>query len=79
MLEAVEKVSDVFTQEKEEMKNNLIAKLEAVVEQSEKSRLEPFKPDKKKTDDLNSLLNTLKVDVSTKPKKKAPESRLSAL
>ncbi len=78
MLDAVENVSKVYSQEKEELKKNLIAKLESVAVESEKNRLEPFKPNKKKTEDLNSLLNTLKVDVKSKPKK-SPEPRLSPL
>lgn len=75
MLQAVEKVSDSFVREKEQLKQKLIEKLESVADESENSRLEPFKPDKKKTDDLNMLLNSLKVDV--KKPKKAPEQKLA--
>lgn len=75
MLVAVEKISETFTQEKDKLKAKLITKLEAVAEESEKSRLEPFKPNKKKTEELNSLLNTLKVDFK-KPKKTA-ETKLA--
>ncbi|EFX71109.1 hypothetical protein DAPPUDRAFT_231561 [Daphnia pulex] len=78
MLQAVENVSKTFSKENEELKKNLVAKLESITDESEVARLEPFKPDKQKTADLNSLLNTLKVDVK-KPKKKAPESHLAAL
>lgn len=70
MLQAVEKVSQSFKEEKKELKEKLIAKLEAVAEESETNRLEPFKPNKKKTEDLNNLLNTLKVDIK-KPRKAA--------
>lgn len=78
MLQAVENVAKTFSHENEELKKNLIAKLESITDESEVARLEPFKPDKQKTADLTSLLNTLKVDVK-KPKKKAPESHLAAV
>nr|CAH0110864.1 unnamed protein product [Daphnia galeata] len=78
MLQAVENVAKTFSHENEELKKNLIAKLESITDESEVARLEPFKPDKQKTADLTNLLNTLKVDVK-KPKKKAPESHLAAV
>lgn len=78
MLQAVENVAKTFSHENEELKKNLIAKLESITDESEVARLEPFKPDKQKTADLTSLLNTLKVDVK-KPKKKSPESHLAAV
>lgn len=70
MIQAVEKVSESFKEGKDELKKKLIAKLEAVADESETNRLEPFKPNKKKTEDLNNLLNTLKVDIK-KPRKTA--------
>lgn len=76
MLQAVEDVSNMLSKEKEASKNSLIAKLEAVANESEMARLEPFKPNKKKTEDLNSLLNTLKVD-GKKPPKKSPAPKLA--
>nr|SVE75707.1 EOG090X04UC [Daphnia hispanica] len=72
MLQAVEDVSNTLSHEKEAFKNSLIEKLEAVADESEMARLEPFRPNKKKTEDLNSLLNTLKVDA------KKPKNKLSA-
>nr|SVE79444.1 EOG090X04UC [Daphnia magna] len=76
MLQAVEDVSNMLSQEKEALKNSLIAKLEDVADESERARLEPFKPNKQKTEDLNSLLNTLKVD-GKKPKNKSPAPKLA--
>lgn len=76
MLQAVEDVSNMLSKENEALKNSLIAKLEDVADESERARLEPFKPNKQKTEDLNSLLNTLKVD-GKKPKNKSPAPKLA--
>nr|SVE74135.1 EOG090X04UC [Daphnia barbata] len=76
MLQAVEDVSNTLSKEKEALKKSLITKLEAVADQSAMARLQSFKPDRKKTEDLNSLLNTLKVDAK-KPKNKSPVPRLA--
>ena len=67
MLEAVEKVSETFTKAKQEMKQNLLSKLEAVAAESEEAKLSGFTKDVKKTENLNMLLSSLKVET---PKEK---------
>ena len=64
MILAVENVSNVFTKEKEEVKKKLIAKLEAVADESETNQTLPPKPDKARAKELTNLLSTLKVDAS---------------
>ena len=72
MLEAVEileKVSETFTKAKQEMKQNLLSKLEAVAAESEEAKLSGFTKDVKKTENLNMLLSSLKVKENPKEKK----------
>nr|CAG4646203.1 EOG090X04UC [Macrothrix elegans] len=81
MLEAVEKVSESFSSSKEDVKKSLISKLEAVTTESEQSKLQPFKVKKQVSNELSSLLSTMKVDIS-KPKtakSKLPEQKLASL
>jgi hypothetical protein len=68
MLEAVEKVSETFTKAKQEMKKNLLSKLEAVAAESEEAKMSGFTKDVKKTENLNTLLSSLKVETQKEKK-----------
>jgi hypothetical protein len=68
MLEAVEKVSETFTKAKQEMKKNLLRKLEAVAAESEEAKISGFTKDVKKTENLNTLLSSLKVETQKERK-----------
>lgn len=62
MKQAVDNVSSAYPSRQESMKQALLDKLEEVAKETEKAKVEPPKPNKEKAAELNSLLNTLKVE-----------------